>query len=131
MLFSLNFQFAIIYFRQVRNLIRKFCHLNADVIFSVFSSVNFEFLEKINSSLKHILTNKITAKNDDTILGWDSNLHYPMRGSNYHAGDLILGFYGGLWAYSGWDVLNYSTGEIAKPKRCQHLLRPLKYSEAK
>ncbi|PAV68201.1 hypothetical protein WR25_19347, partial [Diploscapter pachys] len=49
--------------------------------------------------------------------GWDSNLHYPMRGSNYHAGDLILGFYGGLWAYSGWDVLNYSTGEIAKPKR--------------
>uniref|UniRef100_A0A0K0DBL0 Amino acid permease/ SLC12A domain-containing protein n=1 Tax=Angiostrongylus cantonensis TaxID=6313 RepID=A0A0K0DBL0_ANGCA len=33
-------------------------------------------------------------------------------GSNYKVGDLILGFYGGLWAYSGWDVLNYSAGEI-------------------
>ncbi|KAL6730763.1 hypothetical protein Aduo_001704 [Ancylostoma duodenale] len=40
-----------------------------------------------------------------------------MKGSNYKAGDLILGFYGGLWAYSGWDVLNYSTGEIANPRR--------------
>ena len=40
-----------------------------------------------------------------------------MDGSNYRMGDLILGFYGGLWAYSGWDVLNYSTGEISHPKR--------------
>lgn len=40
-----------------------------------------------------------------------------MQGSNYRMGDMILGFYGGLWAYSGWDVLNYSTGEIAHPKR--------------
>lgn len=40
-----------------------------------------------------------------------------MQGSNYRVGDMILGFYGGLWAYSGWDVLNYSTGEINHPKR--------------
>ncbi|KAJ1347319.1 hypothetical protein KIN20_002351 [Parelaphostrongylus tenuis] len=51
------------------------------------------------------------------IKGWKSNLRDPMKGSNYKVGDLILGFYGGLWAYSGWDVLNYSTGEIANPRR--------------
>ncbi|VDL71809.1 unnamed protein product [Nippostrongylus brasiliensis] len=34
---------------------------------------------------------------------WKSNLRDPMKGSNYKPGDLILGFYGGLWAYSGWD----------------------------
>uniref|UniRef100_A0A1I7WRF7 DUF5683 domain-containing protein n=1 Tax=Heterorhabditis bacteriophora TaxID=37862 RepID=A0A1I7WRF7_HETBA len=50
-------------------------------------------------------------------LNWNYNLRQPMKGSNYRIGDLILGFYGGLWAYSGWDVLNYSTGEIAKPRR--------------
>ncbi|KAK5965043.1 Amino Acid Transporter [Trichostrongylus colubriformis] len=49
--------------------------------------------------------------------GWKSNLRDPMKGSNYKPGDLILGFYGGLWAFSGWDVLNYSTGEIARPRR--------------
>ncbi|WKX89892.1 hypothetical protein Q1695_009046 [Nippostrongylus brasiliensis] len=51
------------------------------------------------------------------VKGWKSNLRDPMKGSNYKPGDLILGFYGGLWAYSGWDVLNYSTGEVAKPRR--------------
>ncbi|ETN85544.1 hypothetical protein NECAME_01435 [Necator americanus] len=51
------------------------------------------------------------------VKGWRYNLRDPMKGSNYKIGDLILGFYGGLWAYSGWDVLNYSTGEIAKPRR--------------
>uniref|UniRef100_A0A7I4XU51 Large neutral amino acids transporter small subunit 2 n=1 Tax=Haemonchus contortus TaxID=6289 RepID=A0A7I4XU51_HAECO len=51
------------------------------------------------------------------VKGWTSNLREPMKGSNYKPGDMILGFYGGLWAYSGWDVLNYSTGEIARPRR--------------
>lgn len=51
------------------------------------------------------------------VKGWKSNLRDPMKGSNYKVGDLILGFYGGLWAYSGWDVLNYSTGEVARPRR--------------
>ncbi|XGW24375.1 hypothetical protein V3C99_006075 [Haemonchus contortus] len=51
------------------------------------------------------------------VKGWTSNLRDPLKGSNYKPGDMILGFYGGLWAYSGWDVLNYSTGEIARPRR--------------
>ena len=40
-----------------------------------------------------------------------------MKGSNYRLGDLIMGFYGGLWAYSGWDVLNYGSGEIKNPRK--------------
>ncbi|PIO59298.1 hypothetical protein TELCIR_19242, partial [Teladorsagia circumcincta] len=51
------------------------------------------------------------------VKGWTSNLRDPMKGSNYTPGDMILGFYGGLWAFSGWDVLNYSTGEIARPRK--------------
>ncbi|CAI5440432.1 unnamed protein product [Caenorhabditis angaria] len=49
--------------------------------------------------------------------GWTGYLKRPMQGSNYETGRLIMGTYGGLWAFSGWDVLNYSTGEIAKPKK--------------
>lgn len=49
--------------------------------------------------------------------GWNENLQDPMKGSNYRLGDLIMGFYGGLWAYSGWDVLNYGSGEIKNPRK--------------
>ncbi|CAB3408742.1 unnamed protein product [Caenorhabditis bovis] len=51
------------------------------------------------------------------VKGWTGYLEKPMQGSSYGLGNLIMGFYGGLWAYSGWDVLNYSTGEISKPKK--------------
>ncbi|CCD68122.1 Amino Acid Transporter [Caenorhabditis elegans] len=51
------------------------------------------------------------------VKGWHGYLENPMQGSKYGTGNLILGFYGGLWAFSGWDVLNYSTGEIKHPKR--------------
>lgn len=49
--------------------------------------------------------------------GWYANLAAPMRGSNYRLGDLVIGTYGGLWAYSGWDILNMGTGEIAQPRK--------------
>ncbi|CAJ0946171.1 unnamed protein product, partial [Mesorhabditis belari] len=49
--------------------------------------------------------------------GWNENLQDPMKGSNFRLGDLIMGFYGGLWAYSGWDVLNYGSGEIKNPRK--------------
>lgn len=28
-----------------------------------------------------------------------------------------MALYGGLYAYSGWDILNYGTGEIHHPKK--------------
>lgn len=40
-----------------------------------------------------------------------------MENSNLKAGDLMMGVYGGLYAYSGWDILNYGTSEIVRPKR--------------
>lgn len=50
-------------------------------------------------------------------LGWTANLENPMAGSVWAPGKLALAFYGGLWSYAGWDILNYGTPEIAKPTR--------------
>ncbi|KAI1710819.1 amino acid permease domain-containing protein [Ditylenchus destructor] len=49
--------------------------------------------------------------------GWNEGLKDPMKNSNTKIGDLMMGLYGGLYAYSGWDILNYGTGEIYRPKR--------------
>jgi hypothetical protein len=38
-------------------------------------------------------------------------------GSNWRPGDLAMALYGGLYAYSGWDILNYGTDEIQRPRR--------------
>jgi hypothetical protein len=34
----------------------------------------------------------------------------------------VLAMYGGLWAYSGWDILNYGAEEIERPKRSVTLM---------
>ncbi|KAK0424539.1 hypothetical protein QR680_008715 [Steinernema hermaphroditum] len=49
--------------------------------------------------------------------GWNEGLSEPMKHSNTNLGDLVMAFYGGLWAFSGWDILNYGAGEISKPKK--------------
>ncbi|KAJ1349672.1 hypothetical protein KIN20_005278 [Parelaphostrongylus tenuis] len=49
--------------------------------------------------------------------GWTHNLEHPMEGSVWVPGKLALAFYGGLWSYAGWDILNYGTPEIHKPTR--------------
>ncbi|VDM65046.1 unnamed protein product [Strongylus vulgaris] len=53
--------------------------------------------------------------------GWTANLKNPMEGSVYAPGKLTLAFYGGLWSYAGWDILNYGTPEIDKPRRTMPL----------
>ncbi|PIO55206.1 hypothetical protein TELCIR_23408, partial [Teladorsagia circumcincta] len=53
--------------------------------------------------------------------GWTKNLREPMAGSVWAPGKLALAFYGGLWSYAGWDILNYGTPEIEKPTRTMPL----------
>ncbi|KAK5984331.1 Amino Acid Transporter [Trichostrongylus colubriformis] len=53
--------------------------------------------------------------------GWTKNLEHPMAGSVWAPGKLTLAFYGGLWSYAGWDILNYGTPEIEKPTRTMPL----------
>uniref|UniRef100_A0A0K0DE61 Aa_trans domain-containing protein n=1 Tax=Angiostrongylus cantonensis TaxID=6313 RepID=A0A0K0DE61_ANGCA len=52
---------------------------------------------------------------------WTHNLEHPMEGSVWAPGKLALAFYGGLWSYAGWDILNYGTPEIHKPTRTMPL----------
>ncbi|EYC43479.1 hypothetical protein Y032_0492g2417 [Ancylostoma ceylanicum] len=54
-------------------------------------------------------------------LRWTQNLENPMAGSVWAPGKLTLAFYGGLWSYAGWDILNYGTPEISKPRRTMPL----------
>ncbi|KAF7625994.1 hypothetical protein Mgra_00009819 [Meloidogyne graminicola] len=51
------------------------------------------------------------------ILGWNEGLKQPMANSKWNIGDLTMGICGGLYAYSGWDILNYGTDEIDRPRR--------------
>ncbi|KAI6234438.1 Amino acid permease [Aphelenchoides fujianensis] len=37
--------------------------------------------------------------------GWNESLEQPMKNSNYSAGSLLMSLYGGLYAFSGWDIL--------------------------
>ncbi|KJH53293.1 amino acid permease [Dictyocaulus viviparus] len=115
---------------QKNDLDDKMKRMNANNGFHLFSVIvtwlNFFSLSKFAAPFQIIATVAkllscfliiITAIYYYFIKGWKYNLRDPMKGSNYKVGDLILGFYGGLWAYSGWDVLNYSTGEVANPRR--------------
>uniref|UniRef100_A0A1I8A4V7 Amino acid transporter n=1 Tax=Steinernema glaseri TaxID=37863 RepID=A0A1I8A4V7_9BILA len=45
------------------------------------------------------------------------NFSNGWEGSNWSPGGLVMAFYGGLWSYAGWDILNYGTPEIKNPKR--------------
>lgn len=49
--------------------------------------------------------------------GWNESLEEPMKNSNYNSGSLLMSLYGGLYAFSGWDVLNFACGEIKNPKK--------------
>ncbi|CAJ0586946.1 unnamed protein product, partial [Mesorhabditis spiculigera] len=38
-------------------------------------------------------------------------------GSTSNTGDMVLALYAGLFAYNGWDILNFGTEEIENPRR--------------
>ncbi|XP_044756183.1 b(0,+)-type amino acid transporter 1 isoform X1 [Coccinella septempunctata] len=49
--------------------------------------------------------------------GNTQHLRVPFRGTKYSFGNIATAFYTGLWAYDGWNNLNYVTEEIKNPSR--------------
>ncbi|XKL68048.1 hypothetical protein PGB90_003539 [Kerria lacca] len=47
--------------------------------------------------------------------GKTHNLHNMFENSSSSYGDIATAFYSGLWAYDGWNNLNYATEEIKNP----------------
>ncbi|XP_032796400.2 b(0,+)-type amino acid transporter 1 isoform X2 [Daphnia magna] len=50
-------------------------------------------------------------------LGYTENLEIGFEGSASSFGQIATAFYGGLWAYSGWNNLNFITEELKDPYR--------------
>ena len=51
---------------------------------------------------------------------WHGNTQYlatGFQGSTHSASDIATAFYSGLWAYEGWNNLNYLTEEVVNPAR--------------
>lgn len=51
------------------------------------------------------------------IEGQTEYLEHPFEGSNTNPGQISLAFYGALWSFAGWDILNFGTPEIRNPRR--------------
>ncbi|CAD5209629.1 unnamed protein product [Bursaphelenchus xylophilus] len=51
------------------------------------------------------------------IKGYNEGLTEPMKNSNYEIGNVLMSLYGGLYTFSGWDILNFGAGEIHRPRR--------------
>lgn len=49
--------------------------------------------------------------------GKTENFEDPFKGSKISISSIGLAFYNGLWAYDGWNQLNYITEELKKPYR--------------
>ncbi|XP_055992722.1 B(0,+)-type amino acid transporter 1 [Sorex fumeus] len=49
--------------------------------------------------------------------GNTKNFENSFEGSNLNVGAIGLAFYNGLWAYDGWNQLNYITEELKNPYR--------------
>jgi len=49
--------------------------------------------------------------------GYDQNFTNAFEGTTTKISDIGFAFYGGLWAYDGWNNLNYVTEELKNPLR--------------
>ena len=49
--------------------------------------------------------------------GHTDSLESPFKGTNENLGKIAHAFYNGLWAYDGWNQLNYITEELEDPNR--------------
>uniref|UniRef100_A0A7E4WC20 Amino acid transporter n=1 Tax=Panagrellus redivivus TaxID=6233 RepID=A0A7E4WC20_PANRE len=51
------------------------------------------------------------------VKGKTSNFHDGFKDTTRSADDIVLALYNGLFAYNGWDILNFGTEEIENPRR--------------
>lgn len=51
------------------------------------------------------------------IIGHTSAFHNSFANSTKEVNEIVLGLYGGLFAYNGWDILNFGTEEVVNPRR--------------
>jgi len=49
--------------------------------------------------------------------GNTQHLRRPFSNTKYSIGNIATAFYTGLWAYDGWNNLNYVTEEIKNPSK--------------
>lgn len=78
----------------------------------------------------YIFKSKLQKRNKEKTFFLDCNESFKnlMQNSNTNAGDLSMALYGGLYAYSGWDILNYGTNEIKKPKKFKKFFKFIYYN---
>ncbi|VDK39923.1 unnamed protein product [Gongylonema pulchrum] len=48
------------------------------------------------------------------------NLQRPFEGTIFRPSHIVTALFAGLFSYDGWDVLNFGSEEIEKPKRLVH-----------
>lgn len=61
------------------------------------------------------------------ITGHTENFENAMSG-NYNAGNIAVAFYSGLFAFGGWNFLNFVTEELQDPYRYNRKLKLIKFS---
>ena len=49
--------------------------------------------------------------------GHYENFESPFKGTNQNIGEIAHAFFSGLWAYDGWNQLNYVTEELQNPHK--------------
>lgn len=49
--------------------------------------------------------------------GHNGNFESPFKGTNTNIGEIAHAFFSGLWAYDGWNQLNYVTEELQNPHK--------------
>lgn len=88
--------------------------------------INFQSLGRIVSIFQFVATvAKLLAMALIVVAGFyllifqgkTENFRNPFKGTEFKLDRVIMGFYACLYSYSGWDVLNFSVGEIKKPAK--------------
>ena len=54
---------------------------------------------------------------EPSLLGHTDYLGSGFTDTESNAGAIAIGFYHGMWAYDGWNNLNYVTEEIIDPNK--------------